>query len=1168
MAEPLSIAGSIAGLLSLGNEVFRLVYRYTTAVKNAEKEIGDLKRELEALNGVLYNVGIVARELEQDPLRTPAIRLDHVNSCISLLHRLKENLGELKITAPSKIEKSFRKLTWPFKSSETQSIVSEIRICRDTVAIALSADSFCTLLESLSLQKNIKNELEDVHGLLQKRNEIQDRIHLDERRTNILKTYFFVDAKLSFSINTKLRYPTTGSWLSGDPVFQNWLNGNASCLWLSGIPGAGKTVLSTLVIEDCIKRSGAGRAVAYFYCDYKDKNSQDPVKLLGTLASQIARQAPEAFELLERYHERWNPENSLRVNPDAKDLLSLLKKMICVFDDVRLVVDALDECGDNTRLISNLLKELASSDGANVSLALFSRDEADIRDILTPPFSKHVEIAAHTEDVEQYARADIENRVLEKKLRVINPELKEEIVLHLVEKADGMFRWVTCQLDFLSEFINERQIRRALLKLPTGLDETYRRLLQRIKPAARSMVRRVLHWTIAYPGRLSILELTDAIAIDIEAKDIDEDSKVDEDTLKRECSSLLRHVRGNKPEIAHFTVQEYLEKIDINDPEIGNFRIVKDAAEAIINRVFLSYICSPQFDRKPPITLDERKKRNKKFPLYSNFVHGIINDGSRSLEDEVAQQFWFTLFNPLKTYNFIDFVLEQSFDIILGYAQDEYQQADENFWEIITKTVLSGNFRPLHAAAMMHLPKICKYLVNQGCDVNHLSSLGTPLQFAAYGELLFISPSFSDAFFDVREGLSETITVLIESGAACQLRNEGEICSLSLFAYLNGYGEKTVFRRLLEFGLQISQDLLVWIESAPEDLKEAFFWALSEAEVAHLSKETRFSLLQIANKSRIIAPKILLDRYSSETQQVSDEGFRNLVFEAIQFDQPEKLKELIKDARFWERIDSYGRGGNHLHLAAKSGSVQAFKVLLNSNPSEELTMEKMDGMTVWHLAARNGGLEMLETLVDEFGTEAQGLTSESGVGTSPLTEAITADDEQAALYLLESFGTALEKPGNPPLLHLATTMGMSQVVQKLAEDGFNPKVTSADGSNALFFVTSKTTIRTVETLLDLGLDPKESRPDGKTPLHAALGILPEGILGSDFQPRFASDKIIEKLISNDVIHMTDQNGNDPWYYYCTEYLQENGLTESCVALGKSLTKHGCLEAHERAKATS
>jgi hypothetical protein len=58
MADPLSVAGSIAGLVSL-------VYHYVKTVKKAEKEVVDLRNEVIALTGILHNLEIVALDLEQ-----------------------------------------------------------------------------------------------------------------------------------------------------------------------------------------------------------------------------------------------------------------------------------------------------------------------------------------------------------------------------------------------------------------------------------------------------------------------------------------------------------------------------------------------------------------------------------------------------------------------------------------------------------------------------------------------------------------------------------------------------------------------------------------------------------------------------------------------------------------------------------------------------------------------------------------------------------------------------------------------------------------------------------------------------------------------------------------------------------------------------------------------
>jgi hypothetical protein len=66
MTDPLSVAGSLAGLASLGDVVFTKLYHYVKSVKGAEKEVLSLKKEVEILNGILHNLVLVAQDLEDD----------------------------------------------------------------------------------------------------------------------------------------------------------------------------------------------------------------------------------------------------------------------------------------------------------------------------------------------------------------------------------------------------------------------------------------------------------------------------------------------------------------------------------------------------------------------------------------------------------------------------------------------------------------------------------------------------------------------------------------------------------------------------------------------------------------------------------------------------------------------------------------------------------------------------------------------------------------------------------------------------------------------------------------------------------------------------------------------------------------------------------------------
>ncbi|KIJ07493.1 hypothetical protein PAXINDRAFT_19320 [Paxillus involutus ATCC 200175] len=78
------------------------------------------------------------------------------------------------------------------------------------------------------------------------------------------------------------------------------------------------------------------------------------------------------------------------------------------------------------------------------------------------------------------------------RLRILPVGLKEDILSALSAKADGMFRWVQCQIDTLTECGSAGDVRMASRNLPIGLDKTYERILRAIdgKPFEREHVRR------------------------------------------------------------------------------------------------------------------------------------------------------------------------------------------------------------------------------------------------------------------------------------------------------------------------------------------------------------------------------------------------------------------------------------------------------------------------------------------------------------------------------------------------------------------------------------------------------------------------------------------------------------------------------------------------------
>lgn len=433
MADPLSIAASIAGVISLADIVFIRTRKYLSSAKNADKEVKDLAQEVLLLSGALHSLSKLAQALDADGLKDKHIdnlRMHHIAACHATLDEVAKKLKKFEDNATK------RKLVWPFVSDRTKELLAEISRHKQNVNLALTADSLRTLLQVLSNTEQVEVNTEKLLEEVMKTREIITRIHQDSGREIVLDYFLPCNPQQNYETSLSLRHPRTGLWLTRKPEFQTWLEHPDSALWLSGIPGAGKTVLAGTIVEEALKKGSETTAIAFFFCDYKNTETQTPVNVLSALASQLALQKEDAYIYLDRYYQELHPKRALKKRPDVSGLQTILKDMVESFDHVYLIVDGLDECGDKTdNVIDGILDIVECCD--NMSTALLSRDEDNIRDRLENDFTG-VEIAAHTEDITEYVTSEIEKRILNKSLRINDLNLKGEILESLIDGAKGM----------------------------------------------------------------------------------------------------------------------------------------------------------------------------------------------------------------------------------------------------------------------------------------------------------------------------------------------------------------------------------------------------------------------------------------------------------------------------------------------------------------------------------------------------------------------------------------------------------------------------------------------------------------------------------------------------------------------------------------------------------
>ena len=440
MADPLSVAGSIAGLISLADSVFRLVFKYARSAVNAKEDVKNLADEIQVLAGVLQSLRFLASGLEAEGHSfDPTLRTHHLGTLSSILSRLQQRAekSHTKFENGSKTQQRLQQLKWPFSTGETKELLEDLHRHKSTISLALSADSLRKLQFCLAKQGELSQTLSGIEDTV-KRIEIHTQITLNDLKEKVLNFFMKVSPQPNFETSVKLRQPMTGLWLTGSPGFTTWLETLGSKLWLSGIPGAGKTVLAGAVIQDAITRSYSHPevGVAFFFCDYKNPSTWNILNILGAMASQLSKQNNDAYSRLQTYYDQLHPAGRLEKSPDSEDLRAKITEMSEHFKQVIVIVDGLDECGDSTDVVVETLSELANYT-PNMSMALLSRHEVNIQGWLQDDFG-HIPIAANSEDVRLYVGAEMEKRIQNRRLQITSVELKDEIMNKLVEGAKGM----------------------------------------------------------------------------------------------------------------------------------------------------------------------------------------------------------------------------------------------------------------------------------------------------------------------------------------------------------------------------------------------------------------------------------------------------------------------------------------------------------------------------------------------------------------------------------------------------------------------------------------------------------------------------------------------------------------------------------------------------------
>jgi hypothetical protein len=234
----------------------------------------------------------------------------------------------------------------------------------------------------------------------------------------------------------RLHHPGSNHWILESDAFKEWKREPGQTLWLHGIPGAGKTIIcSTIInhIEEFCTTEPTPR-LAYYYFDFSDESVQNLRNVLQSLILQLSRCNEHLSSSVRELYEKCD---NGRKEPDDEVLASALFEVLSEGQRSFVVIDALDECPPKEReRFYKLITQRIGDRPRDCNFLFTSRKELDIEQTIAEVGKRaklHI-VPILTGDVDADVRLHVrqfiaDNRTLKDWPQELRTEAEEKIVM-------------------------------------------------------------------------------------------------------------------------------------------------------------------------------------------------------------------------------------------------------------------------------------------------------------------------------------------------------------------------------------------------------------------------------------------------------------------------------------------------------------------------------------------------------------------------------------------------------------------------------------------------------------------------------------------------------------------------------------------------------------------
>lgn len=443
------ILGTAVGVISLGIQLCDGLLKYYHSFSHFREETQETCTQIEDLQSTLHALDDTLKKYDFSPEAVKRIE-SSVRSCSMGNDALKKELEKFMDVSPpdglwQRLVVQGKRLRYPFKESTLSKLQATVAEMRENILLAIqillldnsgtTQTQVSALGKQLSILAHRSNAIEasvsqtgsDVKLLLQGR--------VDELRRQIRNWLDPVDTFSFHKLLQKQRQPGTGKWFFNSLEFTQWKTQPSSFLWVHGMPGSGKSILCSSVVDNLLEycRTSQSLGIGYFYFsfgDHKRKHARED--LLRVLICQFwARRGQESAEL-EALYDTCKCEDR---GPTLDELESLLQNLVSEFSETYVAIDGLDECSERTELLETLLR-IVEWKLSSLHLIVFSRLEDEIEEFLQQVATHRIRVEDRIDDdIRLYVQGQLKK---DTRLREWPADMKRAIEANVIEKANGM----------------------------------------------------------------------------------------------------------------------------------------------------------------------------------------------------------------------------------------------------------------------------------------------------------------------------------------------------------------------------------------------------------------------------------------------------------------------------------------------------------------------------------------------------------------------------------------------------------------------------------------------------------------------------------------------------------------------------------------------------------